>query len=856
MLTTRGRTYQSHHNLVIIDIYMNCRKLNRHRQKGVVTIPMLIGLMSLILISSIAIGSVSFNQTDMTRISNEGALALIYAEAGAKDAIQRITKDTGYPALGSRPDEYNLPVATNANCGSNLSGCVAVRVDSNDISPRIITVTGHSGSAKRKIQVDVPYDNNYKITNLFWNEVKSLPTASTGAATSVTETTMDLNAWSNPNDVSSTGYFRYSPTKPADCSDNFGIRAPLSPGSGDALSGSVPTTFSESLTGLTEGATYYYCAIVSSGNDKVYGEIFSVTMDGTFAGGSLGLPPTVTTNDTTDINDAFGSFRATLNGSANPNGFSATGWFRYWDSDPIVCKDTGGTRVPGTGGTSLGAGATSVPYSEEVTLTANTTYYVCAIAENSAGKGLGLLQSFTTTDTFSGLAAGHGTAPTITIYNRSGDTFNKLDDPSETPSSNSYAPSFSNDDLYLAVPHWFSPYLSIYKRSGTTFTKLSDDSLSELPNDKGFDAEFSQDDKYLALTIWWSFSSHYLNIYKNNRDDTFTKLPNPVSPKGISRGAAFSSDNKYLAVAHSGIPYLTIYERTGDNFAKLSNPIDINPGDTGTGVAFSSDDSYLAVSHSENEDDHSFTVYENMGNGAFEKISGIDANVGSNGDGIAFSHDDKYLAVVHTTGPFLTIYRNDGGGTFTKLTGAIDTNPGGLSRGVAFSEDDNYMAVTDASSNGSSDLRITIYEVDSINDTFTKLVSPNGPDADLAGSGQEPAFTNLPPNSTTPKTFTYKESDIALDAVTLNGGAMPMGSSTTGWFRYIQSATDPGPCDDSVWNRAPSTGGTSLGSGPSTVEYSETVNGLSQTTKYYYCAISSNTHGKTMGSVFSFITLP
>ena len=52
------------------------------------------------------------------------------------------------------------------------------------------------------------------------------PIAVTAAATSVAATTATLNAVGNPNGSYATGWFRYSPTKPASCNDTFGIRAP------------------------------------------------------------------------------------------------------------------------------------------------------------------------------------------------------------------------------------------------------------------------------------------------------------------------------------------------------------------------------------------------------------------------------------------------------------------------------------------------------------------------------------------------------------------------------------------------------------------------------------------------------
>src|SRR5205823_87015 len=55
------------------------------------------------------------------------------------------------------------------------------------------------------------------------------------------------------------------------------------------------------------------------------------------------------------------------------------------------------TRAPASGGTALGSGNVSQPYSQVIGgLTASTVYYFCAIASNAVGPGYGTVLSFTT----------------------------------------------------------------------------------------------------------------------------------------------------------------------------------------------------------------------------------------------------------------------------------------------------------------------------------------------------------------------------------------------------------------------------------------------------------------------------
>lgn len=102
--------------------------------------------------------------------------------------------------------------------------------------------------------------------------------------------------------------------------------------------------------------------------------------------------PTVTTNQATRITRVS----AVTNGSVNPNGLTATTWFRYARFNPSFCNDSFGTKVPITG-INLGSGNsvinTSISFGG---LSTKTRYYFCAIARNSAGTALGNIQQFTT----------------------------------------------------------------------------------------------------------------------------------------------------------------------------------------------------------------------------------------------------------------------------------------------------------------------------------------------------------------------------------------------------------------------------------------------------------------------------
>ncbi|MFO0577496.1 MAG: hypothetical protein U1A78_26125 [Polyangia bacterium] len=209
------------------------------------------------------------------------------------------------------------------------------------------------------------------------------PLVVTQPASGLTATTATLNGSGTPNRAETTGWFRFSTTNPGTCNDAFGSRAPST--GGVALGpGTTSVPFAQSISGLSGGTTYYYCAIAASSEGTVFGSVLSLTTAGA---------PTAATLAASGI--ATGS--ATLNGSGNPNGASATGWFRYDTTSPAACNDTFGVRAPSSSGTALGSGSSAVPYAQSVGgLLPGTKYYYCAIAQNPYGLAYGELQSFTT----------------------------------------------------------------------------------------------------------------------------------------------------------------------------------------------------------------------------------------------------------------------------------------------------------------------------------------------------------------------------------------------------------------------------------------------------------------------------
>ena len=217
---------------------------------------------------------------------------------------------------------------------------------------------------------------------LSFTTLAAAPSVATGSAAVLPGGAAVLNGSAHPRGDATTGWFRYSTTSPGTCNDTFGTRAPASGGT-SLGAGTVPASFSEGITGLARGTTYYFCAIAANSVGTSFGDVVAFT---------TADAPAVTSEAATEVT----STGAVLNGTANPHLAATTGWFRYAAANPGACNDTFGTRAPASGGAALGAGSTPASYAEAVTgLAPGATYYFCAIAANSEATSFGEVLSFT-----------------------------------------------------------------------------------------------------------------------------------------------------------------------------------------------------------------------------------------------------------------------------------------------------------------------------------------------------------------------------------------------------------------------------------------------------------------------------
>lgn len=180
-------------------------------------------------------------------------------------------------------------------------------------------------------------------------------------------------------------------------------------------------------------------------------------------------------------------------------------------------------------------------------------------------------------------------------------------------------------------------------------------------------------------------------------------------PSGISRGLSWSPNGKFLAVAHEGSPYFTVYSATLDRPETLADtlsatiPVFISDstvsGMPGTYDVTNATNAINAAFSTTNKNFKAIVskIFEILGKFSVgsEKLDKSITNPGNlptgNGNGVAWSPDNDLLVVAHNTSPFITIYRRNMV-TLTKLTDPASL-PAGNAKSVSWSPDGKYLAV-------------------------------------------------------------------------------------------------------------------------------------------------------------------
>lgn len=638
------------------------------------------------------------------------------------------------------------------------------------------------------------------------------PTTATGAASLIGGTTAQLNGSANPNGDATTGWFRYATVNPGACNDSFGTRAPAVGGS-SLGSGTAAVGYSESISGLTPGTTYYFCAIARNSIGISFGSIMAFTTP---------LPPTVTTSGASSLTNTS----AYLNGTGNPNGALTTGYFRYSSTDPGSCNDSFGTRIPTSGGTSLGSGSAPVAFFEQVFgLSAGTTYYYCAIAINSIGTGFGSVMSFKTAD------APSTSTTAATSVSSSSATLNGSVNPNGSAAYGYFRystmnPGSCNDTFGTRAP-----------TSSGSDTNLGSGTSP---------IDYSRPISGLVAGTTYYYCALARNTYGTTFGIIMSFTTEAIAPT-VTSNAATALGGTTAQLNGSANPHGSL--TTGWFRYAAASP----------GACNDSFGTRAPVAGGSSLGSGTSTVGYSQG------ISGLSAGttyyfcaIAQNSIGISFG------SVLTFTTPLPPTVTTNAATSVTNITAYLNgaATPNGSSTTGYFrysptdpgSCSDAFGTRAPAAggySLGSGSSQVAYSElITGLSAGTTYYYCAIAINSVGMGLGSIQSFTT----DTAPSTNTSAATSVTSSSVTLNGSANPNGDDAFGYFRY--SATNPGTCDDLFGTRAPisSSSDTYLGSGNSPTEYSRSITGLSAGTTYYYCALARNTYGTSFGIVLSFTT--
>ncbi len=265
---------------------------------------------------------------------------------------------------------------------------------------------------------------------------------------------------------------------------------------------------------------------------------------------------------------------------------------------------------------------------------------------------------------------------------------------------------YDNDgdlDLFVANNIGYGNFL--YRNNGDgTFTSIQNDPAV---NDKDYAhgaawADYDNDGD-LDLFVAEYFPTKFNHLYRNNGDGTFTA----VTDNAIILEASFSTAGAWGDYNNDGLIDLfvcntndqdnSLYKNIGGGrFLKINAGDIVNDGGNSVGASWGDYDNDgdldLFVANSGDQDNF---LYRNNGDGTFTKVtSGDIVNDGGHSHGSAWADYDNDgdldLYVANNGGYNNFLYANNGDGTFTRVYGPL-TDQGGESMGVAWVDYDNDL---------------------------------------------------------------------------------------------------------------------------------------------------------------------
>ena len=180
----------------------------------------------------------------------------------------------------------------------------------------------------------------------------------------------------------------------------------------------------------------------------------------------------------------------------------------------------------------------------------------------------------------------------------------------DLPTGTTYGASFSPDGKYLAVTHEGANPLKIYDMDSMVAgvpPKITGPSGIPTQGNLYSNTVFSQDGKYLSVAVG-SFTALY------DIENMVGEIPQEISfskfPSATTYHTDISKNSKYLVYVGAGPNGYRIYDLSSGTPTIINNTPSAGPFSNGVSAAFSPDDKYLAIGHSGGSIISLFSIYD------------------------------------------------------------------------------------------------------------------------------------------------------------------------------------------------------------------------------------------------------
>jgi hypothetical protein len=289
-------------------------------------------------------------------------------------------------------------------------------------------------------------------------------------------------------------------------------------------------------------------------------------------------------------------------------------------------------------------------------------------------------------DTFQDLFVSTRSGPSLLYSNNGNGTFTRVTaGPIAADNSSCFGATwgdYDNDgflDLFVAVNNFGSDWL--YHNNGNgSFTKITSGAIvNSGANGNNCSWADYDIDGFLDLFVCNSDQNDFL--FHNNRDGTFTRITaNAIGLKtGNSQGGSWADYDEDglpdLFVSRINEPNLLYHNEGGGAFRSVTNGIVVQDISVGQGTSWGDYDNDGHLDLFVVNPNRTNFLYRNNGDGTFSKITN-DATVTNfgNGEGCGWADydNDGYLDLFVANRQGVSfLYRNSGDGTFTRVTNSV-----------------------------------------------------------------------------------------------------------------------------------------------------------------------------------------